>query len=128
MSAFFRKRPIRVPLFFLSLLGLISALLLLYWQIWIGSIVAALFLIVLVIGWQMEKRLYEETEKHIETLVLSDETGRRRSITRNAHRNYYWSMNIGPLNGRIHTCQESLNLIHLLEKIYLRCQMNFTHL
>ena len=68
MSAFFRKRPIRVPLFFLSLLGLISALLLLYWQIWIGSIVAALFLIVLVIGWQMEKRLYEETEKHIETL------------------------------------------------------------
>lgn len=68
MSAFFRKRPIRVPLFFLSVLGLISAFLLLYWQMWIGSIVAALFLIVLVIGWQMEKRLYEETEKHIETL------------------------------------------------------------
>jgi c-di-AMP phosphodiesterase-like protein len=68
MSAFFRKRPIRVPLFFLSLLGLISTLLLLYWQIWIGSVLAALFLVVLVIGWQMEKRLYEETEKHIETL------------------------------------------------------------
>ncbi|MBW9234307.1 hypothetical protein JQK62_18965, partial [Leptospira santarosai] len=43
-------------------------LLLLYWQIWIGSVLAALFLVVLVIGWQMEKRLYEETEKHIETL------------------------------------------------------------
>lgn len=68
MSAFFRKRPIRVPLFFLSLLGLISALLLLFWNIWAGSIVALLFIIVLLLGWQMEKRLYEETEKHIETL------------------------------------------------------------
>jgi c-di-AMP phosphodiesterase-like protein len=68
MSAFFRKRPLRVPLFFLSLLGLISALLLLFWHIWIGIIVALLFATVLVIGWQIEKRLYEETEKHIETL------------------------------------------------------------
>jgi c-di-AMP phosphodiesterase-like protein len=68
MSAFFRKRPIRVPLFFLSLLGLISALLLLFWHIWIGIIVAILFVTVLLIGWQLEKRLYEETEKHIETL------------------------------------------------------------
>jgi c-di-AMP phosphodiesterase-like protein len=68
MSAFFRKRPIRVPLFFLSLLGLISALLLLFWHIWIGIIVAILFATVLLIGWQLEKRLYEETEKHIETL------------------------------------------------------------
>ena len=68
MSAFFRKRPIRVPLFFLSLLGLISALLLLFWHIWIGIIVALLFATVLLIGWQVEKRLYEETEKHIETL------------------------------------------------------------
>ena len=68
MSAFFRKRPIRVPLFFLSLLGLISALLLLFWHIWIGIIVALLFATVLLIGWQLEKRLYEETEKHIETL------------------------------------------------------------
>ena len=68
MSAFFRKRPIRVPLFFLSLLGLISALLLLFWHMWIGIIVAVLFVTVLLIGWQLEKRLYEETEKHIETL------------------------------------------------------------
>ncbi|HLG27422.1 MAG TPA: DHH family phosphoesterase [Paenisporosarcina sp.] len=68
MSAFFRKRPIRIPLFFLSLLGLISALLLLFWHIWIGIIVALLFATVLLIGWQLEKRLYEETEKHIETL------------------------------------------------------------
>ncbi|MDX1806197.1 MAG: DHH family phosphoesterase [Paenisporosarcina sp.] len=68
MSAFFRKRPIRVPLFFLSLLGLISALLLLFWHVWIGIIVAILFATVLLIGWQLEKRLYEETEKHIETL------------------------------------------------------------
>lgn len=68
MSAFFRKRPIRIPLFFLSLLGLISALLLLFWHMWIGIIVAVLFATVLLIGWQLEKRLYEETEKHIETL------------------------------------------------------------
>ncbi|WP_075619690.1 DHH family phosphoesterase [Paenisporosarcina indica] len=68
MSAFFRKRPIRAPLFFLSLLGLISALLLFSWHIWVGVIVALLFIITLVIGWQMEKRLYDETEKHIETL------------------------------------------------------------
>ena len=68
MSAFFRKRPIRAPLFFLTLLGLISALLLFSWQIWVGVIVALLFIITLVIGWQMEKRLYDETEKHIETL------------------------------------------------------------
>lgn len=68
MSAFFRKRPLRIPLFFLSLLGLISALLLLYWHMWVGIIVAVLFTTVLLIGWQLEKRLYEETEKHIETL------------------------------------------------------------
>jgi len=68
MSAFFRKRPIRAPLFFLSLLGLLSALLLLFWHIWVGVIVALLFVVILVIGWQMEQRLYEETEKHIETL------------------------------------------------------------
>jgi len=68
MSAFFRKRPIRAPLFFLTLLGLISALLLFSWHIWVGVIVALLFIITLVIGWQMEKRLYDETEKHIETL------------------------------------------------------------
>ncbi|MGB2992703.1 MAG: DHH family phosphoesterase [Paenisporosarcina sp.] len=68
MSAFFRKRPIRIPLFFLSLLGLISALLLLFWHMWIGIIVAVLFATVLLIGWRLEKRLYEETEKHIETL------------------------------------------------------------
>ncbi|WP_019415737.1 DHH family phosphoesterase [Paenisporosarcina sp. TG20] len=68
MSAFFRKRPLRVPLFFLSLLGLISVLLLLFWQVWIGIVTVILFVIVLAIGWQTEKRLYEETEKHIETL------------------------------------------------------------
>ncbi|WP_017378778.1 DHH family phosphoesterase [Paenisporosarcina sp. TG-14] len=68
MAEFFRKRQILIPLFFLSFLGLISALLLLFWHIWIGVIVALLFAIVLIIGWQMEKRIYEETEKHIETL------------------------------------------------------------
>jgi len=68
MSAFFRKRPIRAPLFFLTVLGLISALLLLFWHIWVGVIVALLFVTILVIGWKMEKRLYDETEKHIETL------------------------------------------------------------
>ncbi len=68
MSAFFRKRPIRIPLIFLSLLGLLSALMLLFWHIWIGFIVAFLFGLVLIFGWQMERRLYDETEKHIETL------------------------------------------------------------
>jgi c-di-AMP phosphodiesterase-like protein len=68
MGAFFRKRPLRYPLMFLSLLGVIGAFLLMFWHVWVGVVFAIVFATATYAAWQTEKRSYEETEKHIETL------------------------------------------------------------
>ncbi len=64
----FRKRSIRYPLLYLSILSVVTAALLFYVNIWVGLgyIVAAG--IILYYGWKVEQIVYIETEKHIESL------------------------------------------------------------
>jgi c-di-AMP phosphodiesterase-like protein len=68
MSAFFRQRKLRIPLLVLLILGLAAAILVsLRWE-WTGGIFIILFGAAFIYGWVTEKRVYEATEKHIETL------------------------------------------------------------
>lgn len=68
MGTFFRKRPLRYPLVLLSVLGLIGAFLIMFWLDWVGIVFAIVVAIVTYVAWQIEKKSFEETEKHIETL------------------------------------------------------------
>lgn len=68
MAAFFRKRPLRYPLVVLSIIGVVGALLLMFWHVWAGIIFAVVFAAAIFAAWQTEKRSFIETEKHLETL------------------------------------------------------------
>ena len=68
MAAFFRKRPLRYPLVVLSIIGVVGALMLMFWHAWAGIIFAVVFAAATFAAWQTEKRSFIETEKHLETL------------------------------------------------------------
>lgn len=68
MSAFFRKRKLRYPLIALLFLGIVAAILISLWSEWAAGIFTLLFIIAFAVAWVTEKRVYEATEKHIETL------------------------------------------------------------
>ena len=68
MSAFFRKRKLRYPLLALLVLGLAAAILISLWSEWAAGLFILLFAAAFAAAWVTEKRIYEETEKHIETL------------------------------------------------------------
>ncbi len=68
MSAFFRKRKLRYPLIALLVLGMAAAIMILLWSEWAAGIFTLLFVLAFTAAWVTEKRVYEETEKHIETL------------------------------------------------------------
>lgn len=68
MSAFFRKRKLRYPLIALLVLGMAAAIMILLWSEWAAGIFTLLFLLAFTAAWVTEKKVYEETEKHIETL------------------------------------------------------------
>ncbi|MBX0316219.1 DHH family phosphoesterase [Planococcus glaciei] len=68
MSAFFRQRKLRLPLMALLILGLAAAILISLRSEWAGGIFIILFGALFVYAWVTEKRVYEATEKHIETL------------------------------------------------------------
>nr|WP_156316811.1 DHH family phosphoesterase [Bacillus sp. FJAT-22090] len=68
MASFFRKRPIRYPLILFMLLGGVASYLLLSNNLIVGLLFALLVIGVSIYGWILEKRVYEETERHIETL------------------------------------------------------------
>lgn len=68
MAAFFRKRPLRYPLVVLSIIGVVGALMLMFWHVWAGIIFAVVFAAATFAAWQTEKRSFIETEKHLETL------------------------------------------------------------
>src|SRR5690606_33110278 len=68
MSAFFRKRKLRYPLIALLVLGLVAAILISLWSEWAAGGFVLLFAAAFAAAWMTEKRVYEETEKHIETL------------------------------------------------------------
>ncbi|SOC39370.1 DHH family phosphoesterase [Ureibacillus acetophenoni] len=64
----YKKRPIRHPLLYLSIIGLLAVILLLTWNIWIGIIVAIVMAIGIVYAWTVEKKTFENIEKYIESL------------------------------------------------------------
>ena len=64
----FRKRIIRYPLLYLSILSVITATLLCVVNIWIGLVYIVVAGAILYYGWIVEKMIYVETEKHIESL------------------------------------------------------------
>jgi len=68
MSAFFRKRNLRYPLLALLALGMAAVILISLWSEWGAGIFAILYGAAITSAWVLEKRNYEETEKHIETL------------------------------------------------------------
>ena len=68
MSAFFRKRKLRYPLIALLVLGVAAAILISLWSEWAAGIFTLLFIIAFAVAWVTEKRVYEATEKHIETM------------------------------------------------------------
>lgn len=68
MSAFFRQRKLRYPLLALLLLGAAAIVLITLWSEWAAGIFTLLFGLAFTAAWVTEKRVYEETEKHIETL------------------------------------------------------------
>lgn len=68
MAAFFRKRPLRYPLVVLSIIGVVGALMLMFWHVWAGIIFVVVFAAAIFAAWQTEKRSFVETEKHLETL------------------------------------------------------------
>ncbi|HSI66189.1 MAG TPA: DHH family phosphoesterase [Planococcus sp. (in: firmicutes)] len=68
MSAFFRKRKMRYPLLALLLLGVLATVLIAFWSEWTAGIFLLLFGLALAYAWITEKRVYDATEKHIETL------------------------------------------------------------
>ncbi|KGR86804.1 DHH family phosphoesterase [Lysinibacillus odysseyi] len=64
----FRKRSIRYPLLYLSVLSIVTAALLFYINIWVGFGYIAVAGALLYYGWKVENVVYIETEKHIESL------------------------------------------------------------
>ncbi|MER2169869.1 MAG: hypothetical protein ABS938_04450, partial [Psychrobacillus psychrodurans] len=68
MASFFRKRPIRYPLILFLLLSGVATYLLLSTNTLIGLLFALMVIGVFIYAWIIEQRVYEETEKHIETL------------------------------------------------------------
>ena len=68
MSAFFRKRKLRYPLLAMLILGLAATVLIAFVSEWAAGIFFFLFAAAFAFTWLIEKRTYEATEKHIETL------------------------------------------------------------
>jgi cyclic-di-AMP phosphodiesterase len=64
----FRKRLIRLPLFMLALIGIISAILVMISNFWVGMPLLILTICIIIYSLKMEKVTYEETDQHIESL------------------------------------------------------------
>jgi c-di-AMP phosphodiesterase-like protein len=64
----YRKRLIRHPLMYLTVMGLLGAILLSFWSIWAGVAYAAAMAIGIIYAWRIEKITFSHTEKHIESL------------------------------------------------------------
>ncbi|WP_301108842.1 DHH family phosphoesterase [Sporosarcina sp.] len=68
MNLYYKKRAVRIPLALLSLLGGVSAVLLMLFQFWVGLFFAVAYALALGLAWKLENDSYQETEKYIETL------------------------------------------------------------
>ncbi|AWE09167.1 hypothetical protein DCE79_18295 [Lysinibacillus sp. 2017] len=64
----FRKRPIRYPLLALFILGIVAAILIMNWNVWIGIAYILVFACIIYYTLKIEVVTYSETEKYIESL------------------------------------------------------------
>ena len=64
----FRKRPIRYPLIVLTVLGVVAAILIMMWNVWIGIAYTLVYACVIYYTLRLESQTYLETEMHIESL------------------------------------------------------------
>lgn len=64
----YRKRSIRYPLLYLSIIGLIAACFLFLWNIWVGVVYTLILIVVVTYAWKVENITYSEIEKYIESL------------------------------------------------------------
>ncbi len=64
----FRKRPIRYPLLALFILGIVAAILIMNWNVWIGIAYILVFACIIYYTLKLELVTYIETEKYIESL------------------------------------------------------------
>ncbi|WP_285397729.1 DHH family phosphoesterase [Lysinibacillus sp. fls2-241-R2A-57] len=64
----FRKRPIRYPLFVLSIFGIVTFVLLCIWNIGVGIGYGVGFVLLAAYTWKVEQITFEETEKYIESI------------------------------------------------------------
>ncbi|HWL24769.1 MAG TPA: DHH family phosphoesterase [Ureibacillus sp.] len=64
----YRKRPIRHPLLYISIIGLVAVVLLFNWNFLIGLIVGIVLIASLIYAWKVENTSYVNTEKYIESL------------------------------------------------------------
>ena len=63
-----RKRVMRLPLYMLTMLSIVTAAVLFYYNIWFGIAFTLIVAFALYYGWKAEKLTYDETESHIEAL------------------------------------------------------------
>lgn len=64
----FNKRAIRYPLILLSIVSIVTAAILLYFNIWVGLIYLIVIAICLVYGWKVERITYIEVSNHMNSL------------------------------------------------------------
>lgn len=64
----YRKRPLRYPLFYLTIITIVATILVASWNVWFGISLALLTIVVLIYAWKTEIRTYQETEQYIESL------------------------------------------------------------
>lgn len=68
MATFFRKRPMRYSVILFAVLGITATVVLSVQSFWVGIVFGLLVVAVTLYAWSTENRVYQETEKHIETL------------------------------------------------------------
>ena len=64
----YRKRLIRHPLMYLTVIGLVGATIISIWNIWFGLAYLLFYSIAVIYAWKIEKITFINTEKHIESL------------------------------------------------------------
>lgn len=68
MATFFRKRPMRYSIILFAILGVVATIILVSQSLWIGVLFGLLVAVITGYAWVTENRVYQETEKHIETM------------------------------------------------------------
>ena len=63
-----RNRLLRIPLIILTILAILTASLFMYFNVIVGCIYAIIATVVIAYVWYSERKVFEYTEKHIETL------------------------------------------------------------